>query len=293
MLYVARMMKLKWRKIVCKPLARIGAALFHVCLAAAAPCPQAPGETVTVSEVTDRLELQLADGRRIRLAGLERPAPGEARAAALQNDLSQWLRGREVLVRPLAPKPDRWGRLPAQVFGPLPAASEPTTALPHVNEALAAAGLLRVEPGAEANDCLALLYLAEAQARGVKFGIWADPAFAPVDADDTDALAARSGQFTLVEGRARRVGQGRSRFYLDFGKGRGDFSVTVQKRLAKRFAQAGRPLESLAGQLLRVRGVIDTRYGPQIDISGPEEIEFIGGSVDKPLTKPVDKEAGR
>ena len=273
-----------------------GAALFCFCLvpaAVAAPCPQAPGEAVTITEVTERLELQLADGRRIRLAGLERPASGEARATGLKDELSQWLRGREVLVRALAQKPDRWGRLPAQVFGPLPASAEAGALLPYVNEALAAAGSLRVEPGAETNDCLALLYEVEAQARAVKFGVWADPAFAPVEAGDTEALVARSGQFTLVEGRARRVGQGRSRFYLDFGKGRGDFSLTVQKRLARRFAQVGRPLESLAGQLLRARGVIETRFGPQIDISGPEEIEFIPGSVDKPLTKPVDKETGR
>lgn len=260
------------------------------------PCAQESAVPAVVSDVSGRSELRLDDGRLIRLAGLELLAAADGqRAAAVAAEIAAWLKGRPVLLRPLAQKPDRWGRIAVQAFGPLPPGAEAgaPAALPYINEALAAAGLLRVQPGAEANDCLARLYEAEAQSREAGFGIWADAAFAPVDAADTEALAGRSGQFTLVQGQVRRVGQGRLRTYLDFGQGRGDFSLTVQKRLALRFSRAGKPLEGLAGQFLRARGIVDTRFGPQIEISGPEEIEFIDGSVEKALTKPVDKDGGR
>ena len=261
--------------------------------AVAAPgCAPAQATAANVSEITNRLELRLDDGRLIRLAGVEILPLGQdaaSRAGAAAAELKDYLGGRAILVQTLAAKPDRWGRLAAQVFGPV----ETGAPAPYVNEALVAAGLLRVQPGAEANACLAALFSAEAQAREAAFGLWAKPEFAPVDAADVEALTARDGQFTLVEGRVRRIGQGRARVYVDFGEGRGGFSLTVTKRLAARFAKAGQPLEGLAGRSLRARGIIGTRYGPQIEISGPEDIEFIEGSVDSALTKPMDKEGAR
>ena len=261
--------------------------------AVAAPgCVPTQATAANISEITDRLELRLDDGRLIRLAGVENLPPGPdaaSRAGAAVAELKDYLGGRAILVQPLAAKPDRWGRLAAQVFGPVETGAPP----PYINEALVAVGLLRVQPGPEANACLEALFNAEAQARDAAFGLWAKPEFAAVDAADIEALTARDGQFTLVEGRVRRVGQGRARVYVDFGEGRGGFSLTVTKRLAARFAKAGHPLEGLAGQNLRARGIIGTRYGPQIEISGPEEIEFIDGSVDRALTKPMDNGGGR
>ena len=260
------------------------------------PCSQDAATAATVTEITSRLELRLADQRLVRLAGLEifpQSADEVTRASAAATELQAYLGGRQILLRPFSQKPDRWGRIAAQVFGPLENGAAPDAALPYVNEALVAAGLFRVQSGPEFNDCLSLLLSVEAQAREAAFGIWAKPEFAPVDAADTEALMTRSGQFTIVEGRARRVGQGRARAYVDFGQGRGDFSLTVPKRLLARFSKAGMPLEGLAGRWLRMRGVVDTRFGPQIELSGPEEIEFIAGSVDNLLTKPVDKEGGR
>ena len=261
------------------------------------PCLQGAATPAIVAEVTDQLELRLEDERHIRIAGLEqltRLSPDGTLAA--RAELTALLKGRTIALRPLAPKSDRWGRSPAQVFGPVvpPVADGlPPVPLPYLNEALVAAGLFRVQPLSEANDCLAILLRAEGEAREAGFGLWADPANAPIDATDTDALAARNGQFTLVQGRVRRVGQGRALAYVDFGERRSDFSIVVAKRNMKRFVQAGKPLEGLTGQVLRVRGVIETRFGAQIEISGPEEMEIISGSGEEALTKAVDKGTGR
>lgn len=259
----------------------------------AGPCPVGAAQPATVLDITNRLDLHLDDERLIRLAGVEALADRDAEAA--RTELTALLKGRIVLVRALAPKVDRWGRWTAQVFGPMPelAGTPADAAVPHINEALVAAGLVRVQPSVGADDCLKNLLVAETEAREAGFGLWADPANAPLDATDSETLAARNGQFVLVQGTVRRVGQGRARAYLDFGKGRGDFSVTVAKRQLRLFAKAGWSLESLAGRVLRVRGIIDTRFGPQIEISGPEEIEIIDASGEEALTKAVDKGVGR
>jgi hypothetical protein len=43
----------------------------------------------------------------------------------------------------------------------------------------------------------------------------------------------------------------------------------------KIFEQAGFDFEALIGRRLRVRGLLDLRFGPQIEISSADEIELI------------------
>ena len=250
-----------------------------------------------VKEVTPRLELRLDDERLVVLADVERLAPGAAdpRAAAVARELAGMLEGRRVQVRAVAPLPDRWGRVLAQVFGPLPedTAMAPAVPVPHLGEAIAAAGLLRVEPSGGDSGCLRLMLEAEDLARSVGFGLWAQPRFAPVAADDTEALASRDGQLTLVEGTVRRIGVGRARTYVDFGGGRGGFALTVAKRQLRLLAAAGIDVMGLAGRRLRARGVIDTRFGPQIEIFGAEQLELLEAMVQEPLRKPVDNNRAR
>ena len=253
-------------------------------------------EASTVSEVTPRLELRLEDGRLVLLANVERLAEeaSGARAIVAARELASLLGGRRVLVRPDSPFPDRWGRGVADVFGPLATeASGPFSPPPHVGEALVAAGLLRVAPRGGDAGCRQHMLQAEELARAAGFGIWAEAEFAPVAAADIEALANRDGQFTLVEGTVRRIGVGRARTYIDFGGGRGGFSLTVAKRPLRLLAAGGIDVMALAGRRLRARGVIDTRFGPQIEIFGPEQIEMLDGAVDEPLTKPVDNNGGR
>ena len=65
---------------------------------------------------------------------------------------------------------------------------------------------------------------------------------------------------------------------LKFGSGhdRG-FSVIILQRNVRIFEQAAMKFNSLVGRSLRVRGLLDTRFGPQIEIASPDDIELIVG----------------
>ena len=230
----------------------------------------APGlESVPVAGVTEALDLLADDGRVLRLAGIDPHRDPQAQAA-----LSGWLAGASVTLAILSPRPDRWGRTPAVVHGP---GASPDAAPVLVAEMLVDAGLARVRPLGEGRACMPALLAAEEAARHAKAGLWADPRHRVLRAADVAELRARAGTFVLVEGRVSRIGEGRQRFYLNFGGGRGTFSVSVFKKNAKAF-EADKPLKSLIGRTIRVRGVIEARFGPEIEVSSPDEVEFIESS---------------
>ncbi|NWG24349.1 MAG: thermonuclease family protein, partial [Pseudorhodoplanes sp.] len=77
---------------------------------------------LSVGAVIDGRSAVLADGREIRLAGIEVPfaaRPGEASSApalASKNALEALLAGRRVAMRPAEPATDRYGRAVSYVF---------------------------------------------------------------------------------------------------------------------------------------------------------------------------------
>lgn len=272
------------------PRAPLGAALLAAALLslaiparAVAACLAVDDVRAVVSAVSERGEIVLGDGRWTRLAGLDIPDPGRgdpANAAQARNWLSSRLVGREVGLRLLAARPDRWGRLLADIF-----ASDESAPSASVSLGLLSAGLARVRPEVEARDCLAERLAAEDAARANGLGLWTDPYYGVVEATDLDELRQRDGQFAIVEGVVRRVGQGRSRIYLDFGR-RGGFTAVASVRQSQAFDRAGMAIAALAGARIRVRGAMDNRFGLRMAISGPEQIEQLSEGVGKSEVKP-------
>jgi hypothetical protein len=134
-----------------------------------------------------------------------------------------------------------------------------------------------VRPEFETRGCEVERLEAEAAARAAAEGIWSDPR-AILEASDLETLGANDGRFVLVEGIVRRVGLGRSRVYLDFGR-RGGFTVFVARRAEPAFERRGFALNVLAGQRVRVRGILDNRFGPRIELVDPFMIERADGSM--------------
>jgi len=263
--------------------AALFAALLLLATPARAACPTAGEESARVSAVSERGEILLADGREARLAGLDIPDPGRGEpenAAQARNWLSSRLVGREVGLRVLAARRDRWGRVLADVFAGDAGAPSISMAL-----GLLSVGLARVRPEVETRDCRTERLAAEEAARANGLGLWTDPYYGVVEATDLDELRQRDGRFAIVEGVVRRVGQGRARIYLDFGR-RGGFTAVAAARQAQAFERAGVALAALAGARIRVRGAMDNRFGLRMAISGPEQIERlaegVGDSEDKP-----------
>jgi len=235
-------------------------------LAAAVAAAAIPGPAVgcgamagqaQIADVDARLDLRLADGRSARFAGLDFPSPGAARERLVANGREKPLR-----IAVLAPRPDRWGRWLVDLADSGGAS---------LSDDLLKAGLTRVKPEFETRGCEAARLAAEAQARDDGLGLWDDPD-AILDASDVAALAGAGAGLVVVEGVVRKVGAGRSRFYLDFG-GRGGFTVIVARRAEAAFRRRGLVLPALAGQTVRVRGYIDDRFGPRIEVVDPMMIE--------------------
>jgi hypothetical protein len=156
-----------------------------------------------------------------------------------------------------------------------------------VGEALLDAGLARYESGPAARACKAPSLASEAAARAAGLGLWADPYYAVIAAADRPSFAEKVGTAVIVEGRITAIADRRPRIMLYFGRRQGwDFSVTLFQRNGNAFDGTYATLAALNGRTVRVRGLLDTRFGPQIEISDPDEIEVIEQQRDAEASPP-------
>jgi endonuclease YncB( thermonuclease family) len=232
--------------------------------AACTPPPQGEGH---VAEIIDGRSFRLADGCEIRLAGIEPLAPTkEERTAAL----SAILAGHDVSLRGKDDAPDRYGRHAAFVY------LAPSERL--VQAELISAGQALVLPDIDESDCAASLMAAESDAMQAKRGRWAINAVIK-NAESPDDILAGVGRFAVIEGRVLSVRQAGTTTYLNFGRSwTRDFAVTISRRTLPAFASAGIALKSLENKRIRVRGWVEGRPSPRIDVVRVGQIEVVGGN---------------
>jgi hypothetical protein len=220
-------------------------------LPARAECPPPP-ENVTAVEARADGTLLLADGRMLRLAGVELTDRG-------RTSLGARVRNKPLTIRPLG-KPDRWNRVSAHLDG--------------VEEVLLADGLGHAAaqvPGA----CLGPLLEAEAKARAARSGIWSRRDYA-MAARDGAALTEKLGRHVLAEGKVESARLYRGRVYLNFARyWKSGLSLIIAEKNWPLFA-GGAAAESFAGRRVRARGRLEWRSGPAI-LAGPDDrIEVLG-----------------
>ena len=235
----------------------------------ATPCSLGAPSRVAIAGFEERGEIRLADGRTARLVGLDVPDSGRGdghHAGDIREFLENWFAEGEISFASAAAAHDRWGRTP----GDFSVSSDDAP----LSIALLRQGLARVRPEPETRACADDRFHAEAEARHAGLGVWIDPYYSWLEASDVEELRARDGQFVLVEGVVVKVTAGRNRTYLDFG-GRGGFSVVVPKALAPALRVTGVELEGLRGSRVRVRGAMDARFGPRMEIADPRMIERV------------------
>ena len=220
-----------------------------------------------VAEILDARSFRLQDGREVRLAGIEPVVPEKASRTSA---LSAIIAGRDVTLRGEDDTPDRYGRQPAFVFL---VGSETS-----VQGLLLAQGEALVSATVTNKDCASLLTAAEAAARQAKQGTWADPA-AIKNAESSGDILAGIGHFTLVEGKVLSVRQAGATTYLNFGRNwTRDFAVTISRRMIPAVEAAGIVLKSLENRRIRVRGWVEARGGPRIEVLRVGQIELLGGN---------------
>ena len=255
-----------------------GACMALSAIIFASPCLAAcgrPAGRVQAVSVDERLDVELGDGRIVRLGGLDMPnaerAPETAHSA--REFLSARLLGRDADLVQLAGGTDRWGRTVADllVADPRNGAAGSTAA------ALLTAGYARVRPEFETRGCAVERLAIEEQARHEETGIWRDPQFAVIQSSNSNELHRWARRFVVVEGMVRRVGFARSRIYLELVPRDGP-TIVVARKLEAALARAGRPVAAMVGQTIRARGALDDRFGPRIEVVDPAMIEIARGA---------------
>jgi hypothetical protein len=147
-----------------------------------------------------------------------------------------------------------------------------------VQEKMLAQGEAIASPTMADRACASLLLAAEAMARRSKQGVWAEPS-AIKNTESPGDILAWIGRFALVEGRVLTVRQAGATTYLNFGRNwTRDFAVTIPKRVLPLFEAAGMVPKSLENRRIRVRGFVEARGGPRIEVLRVGQIELLGGT---------------
>jgi hypothetical protein len=214
--------------------------------------------------VIDPRTIRLDDGREVRLAGIE-TVPDES--GDRRSGLTELI-GRHVTLRGVSDAPDRYGRQAAFVF--------PDASANSVQSELLASGEALVSADIPDRDCAAELATAEARARETRFGTWAHTSVIK-NAESPGDILARIGQFAVVEGRVLSVRQAGGTIYLNFGRRwTRDFAATISRRVMPSFEAAGVVPKSFENRRIRIRGWVERRGGPRIEVLRTGQIEVVG-----------------
>lgn len=207
-------------------------------------------------------------------------SPEEPFGEAARTGLADLVRGEELVLRFAGLARDRYGHLLAQayrrsVYGD---GNAEAAARAWVQGALVDQGLARVDTTRDSRVCARELLAREARARELGLGLWALPAYAVRPA--VPAPWQDIGRFVLIEGRISAVAETRERTYLNFGTDwRSDFTASVSRADRKLFVAEGVSLVALQGHTVRLRGWLESRNGPMITLTHPEQIERIDGAL--------------
>jgi micrococcal nuclease len=230
-----------------------------------------PGASAVVETVIDGDSLTLADGRTVRMVGIQAPKLPKGRpnfaewpfAREAQVALTDLVEGRTVTLHFGGTQQDRYGRVLAQLVR--------DDGL-WVQGDLIRRGFARVYTFPDNRAAAAEMLALEREARAEKLGLWADPFFAIRTPEEAGRY---TGELTLVEGKIVDGAHTANAVFLNFGA---DWHTAFTLRLnteALRLFRADKvdPL-ALVGATVRVRGYIRRdRERAIMDITHPEEIE--------------------
>lgn len=243
-------------------------------------CVLPPGTTRTVVSVVDPETIVVDDGGEIKLAGLLAPRaldaggvvsewlPERAATAAL----SELVIGRTISVYADTQRRDRYGRQQAHVF------VEQGGRQLWVQGRMLELGHARAHGIGDGFLCAAALRDHERLASTQNLGLWSNAAYRERAAYRTRELLKLRSTFQIVVGRVRKVAETKSAIHLNFGADwHADFTAGFRTgRPALSAPEFVERIKALEGRLVRVRGWIERRNGPYIEITHPLNIEPVG-----------------
>lgn len=246
--------------------------------AAPESCALQSGGYRTVARVIDAETLQLDDGRDVRLIGALAPRAQDAGASPgawpIETEairlLTSMVLGRTVKLAYGGRQTDRYGRLLAHVF--VGKGSSETW----VQGQMLAAGLARAYglPGSFA--CSAELLAHERVARTQRRGVWSIAVYRMKPAQVIGLLMKRRSRYEIVSGAVADVSATKPATYLNFGRDwKLDFTARILKDVLAAHPAFAQTLADLKGKRIAVRGWIERRNGPLIDVRDPSQIEVL------------------
>ena len=226
-------------------------------------------ETQRVQSVVDGDTVVLADGRQVRLPGLQAPKLPLGRKGFRQWPLADQSKAaleklvadRTVRLRFGGARQDRHGRVLAHLYR--------DDGL-WVQGEMLRLGLARMYTFADNRAFVPEMRAMEEEARRAGQGIWAHPFYA---VRTPEAIGRDIGTFQIVAGKIVAAAKVKGTVYLNFGDDwRTDFTVKTDKRALKLFAKTGLKPETWSGRRVEVRGWVRKRNGPMIEATHPEQL---------------------
>ena len=236
------------------------------------PLPLTDGGTATVTAIVDGDTIILDDDRQVRLVGIQAPKLPLGRpnfqpwplADDAKQALSDLVLGHQVRLAYGGRQEDRYGRRLAHLY---------TLDGGWLQGLLLEQGLARVYSFADNRALISEMLGAEGRARDNRRGIWQHRFYAVLD---HQAAAQHIGEYSLVEGLVMSNAVVRGRGYLNFGADyRTDFTISIAPRDLKSFPDPQSTLDIFQGRRVRVRGWLEWRNGPMINVTHPEQIEVL------------------
>ncbi|HVA13669.1 MAG TPA: thermonuclease family protein [Stellaceae bacterium] len=259
---------------------RVAAAALLWLLAAPALADPAftDGGPAEAAKIIDGETLALADGRVLRLVGIDVPARGPL-AAQAKSALAALAAGQNLDLKFAGNPRDRHGRVLAQLYvGDV-----------WVQGQLLKHGWARVAGTADERTGIPEMLALERQARRRHRGLWAASDYAIVP---TAAAARRAGSFALVSGAVAGVINNAGGILLFFGADQhSGFVLTFAPDVVKLCRAAGLDPAALAGKTLLVRGYVDGTRRPTVAVTYPEQIELLRQKKAAPKVSPEPQQS--
>lgn len=234
-----------------------------------------PAKALQAKHIIDGDTFITDEGEKVRLLDINTPETskkgktGQPYSQKAKEKIASLLEGQNITLKKGATNKDRYGRTLAHVY---------TNTGVWVNKVLVEEGLAHVYSFPDNRLFAAKLLPVEDKARTEKRGIWSLKRWQPLNANQVINLQETVGQFHLVEGIIKDVGESTNMLYLNFGDNwREDFTAEVRKKDLPAFKGtdlADNP-RSLIGKHVRVRGIIKPVNGALITLTHPEQLTIL------------------